>query len=279
MKTFRKIIFPVDFSERSAAAARYVASVAGRFDSEVVLFHVIEPPPEVYGPLETAQTDIREEELKSFQLRSLSAANVRRVLTVGDPARRITDFAKQEGADLIMMPTHGYGPFRRFILGSVTAKVLHDADCAVWTAAHIEDLPSVAEYSVGNVVCAVDLDEKGKTLLKESKELADEYGARLVVAHAIPATEARPDMYLDSEFRLSLIQMAEKELREMMCEVGAEGMVCVHAGEIAKIIRHSALSHRADLLVIGRASPGLMGRLKTHSYSIIRESPCPVLSL
>ena len=32
-----------------------------------------------------------------------------------------------------MMPTHGCGPLRRFLLGSVTAKVLHDVSTAVWT--------------------------------------------------------------------------------------------------------------------------------------------------
>ncbi len=41
------------------------------------------------------------------------------------------------------MPTHGYGPFRRFILGSVTAKVLHDADCPVWTGVHLEEAPPI----------------------------------------------------------------------------------------------------------------------------------------
>ena len=40
------------------------------------------------------------------------------------------------------MPTHGYGPFRRFILGSNTAKVLHDADCPVWTGVHVEEIPA-----------------------------------------------------------------------------------------------------------------------------------------
>jgi hypothetical protein len=36
--------------------------------------------------------------------------------------------------DLIVTPTHGYGLFRRFLFGSATLKVLHDAACPVWTA-------------------------------------------------------------------------------------------------------------------------------------------------
>jgi hypothetical protein len=34
---------------------------------------------------------------------------------------------------MILMPTHGYGPFRQMLLGSVTAKVLHDSKCPVLT--------------------------------------------------------------------------------------------------------------------------------------------------
>ena len=36
------------------------------------------------------------------------------------------------------MPTHGFGPLRRFLLGSVAAKVLHDAQCPVWTSVHTD---------------------------------------------------------------------------------------------------------------------------------------------
>jgi nucleotide-binding universal stress UspA family protein len=46
--------------------------------------------------------------------------------------------ARESAFDLIMMPTRGRGRFRAALLGSVTAKVLHDSACAVWTAAHAE---------------------------------------------------------------------------------------------------------------------------------------------
>jgi nucleotide-binding universal stress UspA family protein len=45
----------------------------------------------------------------------------------GDPTQVILSYARNGDFDLVMMPTHGYGPFRRYLLGSVTAKILHDA--------------------------------------------------------------------------------------------------------------------------------------------------------
>src|SRR5207245_2957797 len=58
------------------------------------------------------------------------------IVSLGDPAAEITHYAEKNQVDLIMMPTHGYGRFRNMLLGSVTAKVLHDAHCPIWTAAH-----------------------------------------------------------------------------------------------------------------------------------------------
>jgi nucleotide-binding universal stress UspA family protein len=43
----------------------------------------------------------------------------------GDPAQNLVQLAHAEAVDLIVMPTHGHGPIRRSILGSVAAKVLH----------------------------------------------------------------------------------------------------------------------------------------------------------
>jgi nucleotide-binding universal stress UspA family protein len=48
----------------------------------------------------------------------------------GDPATYITAQAEKNDVDLIMMATHGYGTFRSLLLGSVAAKVLHDAKLA-----------------------------------------------------------------------------------------------------------------------------------------------------
>ena len=63
-----------------------------------------------------------------------------------------------------MMPTHGRGPFRRFVLGSVTAKVLHDAPCPVWTSAHLDENSTPMPSNLSNILCAVDLDDTGSIL-------------------------------------------------------------------------------------------------------------------
>ena len=44
MFQLKRILFPVDFSERSRGAAVYVEALAGRFEAELILLHVVEPP-------------------------------------------------------------------------------------------------------------------------------------------------------------------------------------------------------------------------------------------
>jgi nucleotide-binding universal stress UspA family protein len=51
-------------------------------------------------------------------------------------------------------------------------------------------------------------------------------------------------------------------------------------GSVAKAVRSLAEDNHVDLVVIGHTSgSGNHGRLRTDSYAIIRESPCPVVSV
>jgi len=167
MRSFSKILLPVDFSERSVGAARYAQSLARHFQAELVVLHVLTPPNYEFGALEIAGSMLDElyrnraeqasKELDAFITAELAGLKVRRMVLEGDPAKKIVDLARDEAADIITMPTHGYGPFRRFILGSNTAKVLHDADCPVWTGVHLEVVPALASLPFRSILCAVDL--------------------------------------------------------------------------------------------------------------------------
>ena len=138
MKSLAKILLPVDFSERSLGAARYAKTLADHFHSELTLLHVLAPPHYEFGALEMGGSMLTElyanrgtqveKELETFLAGELQGVQAKRVVLDGDPARQIVDYAHEENVGLIVMPTHGYGPFRQFILGSITAKVLHEAD-------------------------------------------------------------------------------------------------------------------------------------------------------
>src|SRR6266700_8075747 len=90
-----------------------------------------------------AMTEDRKRQIHSFLKSEFETVVTARMILEGAPSQVIADYAAKEKVDLIMMPTHGYGPFRRFLLGSVTAKALHDVDCPVWTSAHVAEKPTL----------------------------------------------------------------------------------------------------------------------------------------
>jgi nucleotide-binding universal stress UspA family protein len=95
----------------------------------------------------------------------------------------------------------------------------------------------------------------------------------------VPAVETWPESYLDTDLEADLMAAARTRLAEMQAAAGVAGTVCVGAGNIARLVAHAAKAHDADLVVIGRGGHGMLGRLRTHDYSIIRECASPVLSI
>ena len=287
MLNLATILLPVDFSERSIAAARYAGTLACRFQSQVIMVHVVpneypigafEAPIDFHNlwneRIEEARTN-----LNAFLAEDFRRMPVKRFVLDGDPATRIVQVAGCEGAKLIVMPTHGYGPFRRFILGSVTAKVLHDADCAVLTSAHIEEAPPES-LAFRNILCAIDLGQQSRAALAWAGEFAAKYESRLHVVHVLPSPEAGQARYFDVEFQAALHRSAKEAVEALLASSGRGADVLIEHGAVAKAVRAAAESVKADCVVIGRhASSGLLGRLHADAYAIVRESPCPVVSV
>jgi nucleotide-binding universal stress UspA family protein len=218
--------------------------------------------------------------IAAFLGSELGHLRVRRVLLEGDPAHEIVACARRERAGLIMMPTHGYGPFRRLLLGSVTAKVLHDADCPVWTTAHVE-APGDGPVALKRILCAVDLGPGSVRALEWSARLAAEFGAQLELVHALVELDPRLEGYhFSPEWRKFLVDGAEAEIAALQKKTGTHAGVTLTLGPVAETVCAHARTADANLLVIGRGvEAGVLGRLTGDAYSIIRQSPCPVVSV
>jgi nucleotide-binding universal stress UspA family protein len=140
-----------------------------------------------------------------------------------------------------------------------------------------EPIPAVPDFT--DVLCAIDLDDVGEHTLRYANGLAGRLGAKLTIAHAVPAVETVPEAYLDTEFRTTLMESARKRLAEMQFTAGTKAAVCVGSGNVARFVKQAAQAHRAGLVVIGRGGHGPLGRLRTNDYAIIRDCECPVLSI
>ncbi len=290
MTGFHHILFPVDFSERCRAVRPFVKCLAQKFNAKITLLHTLGVPRGFYGGVDAsypiavdwdAMKDDTIQQLNKFlDMDETFEQEVRAVVVVGEAAAEIVDYTAANGVDLIMMPTHGYGPFRSMLLGSITAKVLHDCDCPVWTAAHT-DTPSLPQHTkCENVMCAIDTTHDAVRLIGQAVGVADSLHATLRLIHAVPPVDHTPMTRFEDVFRADLMRISRDNVMKLEEEAGAHLDICMEMGAVSKVVHAASVHHEADLVIIGHGRVhGTLGRLRTNAYSIIREAPCPVLSL
>jgi len=273
----KRILFPVDFSKRSIDSAQYVRVFSSHFGAEIMLLHVVDTgnyyyPEESQPHLQTDLSAFLREEFHDFSTLSNCI--------IGETDTKIIETARAWGSNLIMMPTHGLGRYRRFLLGSTTAKVLHDAECPVWTDVHSHEAPTPARIACQKVLCALDLGDRSQAVLEWADWLAREYQADLRIVHASVAETVPPGKYLDREFAASRSAEARTWIAEIQGAAGTSANVDMLHGKVSEVVTCAARDWSADLLVIGRHNgSGLAGHLHQNAYSIIGESPCPVFSV
>ena len=214
---------------------------------------------------------------------------------IGAAAGSIADTAREEGADLIAMATHGRTGLARLVLGSVATETLQRAMVpllllrpASLTAAH--DSPAISRGDLDEstpmvFLVALDLTDKADAALEPTARLARASGARVVLVNVfLPMTdmghvvaEPRPSVtYVRSERRMYL----EEKARQLPgVDVDTRVEVLNHGEELDERIASVAAEIGADMVVVvsKRVSSAASVLLGSFARGIVRRSPCPVL--
>jgi nucleotide-binding universal stress UspA family protein len=289
MLNISKILVPVDFSEPSAQAAQYALRLAEQFQADVALLHVApplrfdfamaEPVSERYNELIAERREHIRRALEDLAGGALAGAAVARESWEGDAADEIIRRAHNGGFDAIVMSTRGAGPLRRWLLvGSVTSKVLSGADCPVISCSCFDE--RLAPVPPRQILCAIDLGPQSERALRFSSDLAERFGANLSVIHAAPSMgEATADLFDDS-WRATLHSRLRDKTAALLKTLQIDADIVVEVGSPPGTIAQAARQFRSGLLVLGRGvSSDLIGRLSASGYDIVRESPCPVVTV
>lgn len=159
----RHILVPTDFSPSAAAALEYAVTLCEQFDARLTLLHVtnqakveeelkgmdslsylfkatdeLDPTAAPPASVPTMHWD----RLSEVAQRKLATAiqpdwkgrvELETVCRDGYPSQTITEYARANGVDLIVMGTQGRGRTAQFVMGSVTQNVIRGADCPVLT--------------------------------------------------------------------------------------------------------------------------------------------------
>jgi nucleotide-binding universal stress UspA family protein len=286
MVSFRKILFPIDYSEPCKEVVPYVRDILSHYSAELTLLHAWGPAnlgfidlPMVDPSFLDEARAVEEKRLALFARESFPGQSVLSITELDDPAAAIHKVIQDRGADLVMLPTHGRGPLRRLLLGSVTAKVLHDLNVPVWTgtrsvlAGHNPRVPYRA------VVCALNGGDEDVTVLRAAQAIAASYRAQLSLVRVVEMP--RQTMDIDyTRFIQAIMDSADDQMRKLKSTLGIDAPQCVIQANVADGVSQTAIRAEADLIITGRGhAHGRVSRIWSHLYEIVRESPCPILSV
>lgn len=214
---FKKILVPLDGSTLAERAVAPAVALAKQTKGTVILLQapvfdlvVSHPVAGGYGVLLPEQSSAEAFETAENYLNQIKSQHERPFVTIsiltqeGDPASIIVDTAISEKADLIIMSTHGRSGLDRFIMGSVTEKVLQHAPCPVLALRDKE--------TIGNVLITVDGSPLSEMAVKPGLELARGLSAKVILLRV-----DNKDSYLDQR-ELEEINHLEPGLAEQIMD-------------------------------------------------------------
>ncbi len=282
--TVEKILFATDFSESSEKALAYVKKLAHHFGSSVTAAHVIDltiatrSPEAMVGYNMPELRELSEEGIRKLrsELRRDHIVENGIVLTGGNPAATIVNFAQEFKPDLIVMGTRGKGNLERFILGSTAEDVLRHASCPVLTVGPHCEMPEGRDISWSNILYATDFTPDTAHAALFALSLAQENNAKITLCHIIPERMGDCADSLREAFLDELNHMIPEEVRDW-----CSPECVVRQGEAPATILKLANDARADLIVLG-VRPAI--HMRTHTpagvtYKVLAAARCPVLTI
>lgn len=134
----QSILVPVDFSECSKKALLYARAFANQFGGELTVLHVVKPyipVPEAtmvdVGLIERNLRKTAEYQMAELQKEMGGSKPFRPLVRAGNPAIEVVKAARNLGADLIIISTHGRTGVGHWLMGSTAEKVVRSAHCPV----------------------------------------------------------------------------------------------------------------------------------------------------
>jgi nucleotide-binding universal stress UspA family protein len=292
---FQRVLCAVDFTEFSRRALHHARAIATWYEADLHVLHAFQGNLPVNMPAlaalpATSSADFRpatESALETLVV-SNQAGPATRVVRDGHAAATIVAYAREIGADLLVLGSHGWSGFDRLMLGSTAETVLHRADCPVLTVPCRADEPGAADrFKLTHVLCPVDFSPASLDALALGLSLAQENAARVTVLHVseLPADDA-----LLVEGSLPLSEYLELRARQAIEELSAfipasardwcEIRTLVRNGRPAAAILSEAEAGHVDLIVMGsqgRHGVGL-ALFGSTTQTVVRRATCPVLT-
>lgn len=280
---FDDILVPTDGSEYAEAAAEYAEDLAMRYGATVHALCVVDARTLENAPhYDRVRAESAEIAGRVCDELAEGGITTERAVRTDVPHRAILRYATEQGIDLIVMGTHGRTGVDRYLLGSVTEKVVRLSDAPVLTVKLPGEEGVTFPYS--DILIPTDGSDGAAAAIGPAVDLAGTYGARL---HALSVVETmtlgidvRSSVMFDAleeVARTALKDVEERATRESIPSVET----IVESGHPYREIGSYVTEHDIDLVVMGTHGRSGIERylLGSVAEKTVRTSPVPVMTV
>ncbi len=292
-----KVLVPID---SSSASETVISEIAGRVWPAGASFRVVHvqlmdmPGLERFAALSELQ-DKEARDLVSSAAAKLKKAGllVSTEVLAGSPRREITRYAKEYGAELIMLGTHGQGALSRLFLGSVAQAVMRTAHCSV-EVVRPRTRGTGGSVRAMRILLATDGSEGGKAAVKSLACRPWPGGTEIKIISTVELVTPGAEMGAASSagiYPFSLLEElwdearvhAREAVQEATKIVEAAGMKVIDGAETPEgdprfVLVEQAKQWGADLIVLGSHGRHGFDRMLMGSVSesVAFHAPCSV---
>lgn len=282
------VLCPVDFSDISQRALHYASALAGWYDARLTVLHAVPLAPVMDVPplvLDEKSREALTQTLRRFASSVPSDVPTDVQVVQGNSIHEaIQSFACSDGADLLVMGSHGRSGFKRIVLGSVAERVLRQAPCPTLIVPprapdHVADSP----VQFRNILCPIDFSEYSLLAAEYAVNLAQEADAQLRLLHVISMPPGLDELELT--LRDVRAQIETNRLRRLDDLIPAETpsycsvQSAVRTGSVHREILAAADEQPSDLIVLGAHGRGAFDAafFGSNAERVARAASCPVL--
>jgi nucleotide-binding universal stress UspA family protein len=296
----KTILVPLDFSQTSMRALKYVIPLAKEYDATIHLVHV-QPADELTTIENAAGLMLTCADAIALMQDRLSEAlrNQGRFwpdnchVVTGRPFEEICKLARQIKADLIVLPTRGLGRLKHVLLGSTAERVVRSAPCPVliprgpkFKSVTWNGSSGTVAFEPRRILVPVDFSQCSVAGVRYAAHLAKDTGATLRLFHVIfPYTQifnldrVRPDL---TPLIKSARGRARQEMSELMGMSFLQGIPCeteIRSGPVIDEIVGESIGRGIDLIVTSTHGytgfkRAVIGSVAEH---VVRYAECPVI--
>lgn len=297
----KKIMCAIDFSEFTNLILTYGRSLANRFESTLVLCHIIPDVPIVSSHMAPylAYIGTEEERIANARTRLEELADDLGLdcdiqVSVGHPADEIDRIAAENGIGMVIAATYGGSGIKRFLVGSVTSRLVKILACPLLVLhAREKDMeaPVKAGIKLEQILVGCDFSRDSGLAFDYALGLAQEFQTRLHMVHVTRPVDIRPVIpgelgaldYIAAQKTVDPAEL-EKRLSDMVPEDSRNFCTPVTAvleGEPYQALLEYAKKENIDMIVLGIRGHGLLEQFLVGSTTdrVISRAACPVLAV